>query len=175
MKTRDGKTWREALRDGALSGTASSLTSTLALSACGRCENDDAMAPTNAISHWLWGERAAHQDGPSARYTLLGYAIHHASATLWSVIYEKYFGRYGERRTLAPAAAGAAAVAALACLVDYTVTPPRLRPGFEKRLSRPSLVLIYTSFGAGLLLRGLLAPRTSAPAPSFPVASRRWN
>ncbi|HXR55369.1 MAG TPA: hypothetical protein VN858_01135 [Casimicrobiaceae bacterium] len=38
-------------------------------------------------------------------------------------------------------------VSALACAVDYTVTPKRLRPGYELRLSKPSMAV---AFGAGL-------------------------
>lgn len=174
MRMRDTKSWGDALRDGALTGALSSLTSTAALAACGQCEDGEPLAPTNAISHWLWGDRATRQNGASARYTLLGYAIHHASATLWAVVYEKLFGRLGEQREAVPAIAGAAVVSGLACLVDYTVTPPRLRPGFEKRLSRSSLALVYAGFGAGLLLRGLFsARRAPVPVRAFPVASTR--
>jgi hypothetical protein len=49
-------------------------------------------------------------------------------------------------------------VATLACVVDCTVTPPRLTPGYEKRLSRRSLALVYLAFGAGLAAT-LLRPR----------------
>jgi hypothetical protein len=45
----------------------------------------------------------------------------------------------------------AAAVATLANIVDYKLTPKRLTPGFEKHLSRGSLALVYTAFGLGLV------------------------
>lgn len=151
------KSWNAAWRDGIRSGSLASLTSTAALSICGECENGSPHAPTNAISHWLWGERAEREDGASVRYTAVGYAIHHASATLWAVIYEKWFGTRAERRDVAAASAGAAVVASLACVVDLTLTPPRLRPGFEKRLSTGSLILVYGAFAAGLAVRGLAA------------------
>lgn len=153
------KTWPEALRDGAVSGSVASIVSTAALGSRGEQENGTPYAPTNAISHWFWGDRAARQDEPSARYTGLGYAIHHASSTLWAVLYEKWFGDRAEHGEILPAIAGGAAVAALACFVDYNLTPQRLQPGFEKRLSRPSLFLVYATFGAGLALRGLAASR----------------
>lgn len=153
------KTWQEAMRDGAVSGSVASVLSTAVLGARGERENDTPFAPTNAISHWFWGDRAAHHDEPSARYTAVGYAIHHASATLWAVLYEKWFGDRAERGEVAPALAGAAAVAGLACFVDYKMTPQRLQPGFEKRLSTPSLFLVYASFGAALAVRGLAASR----------------
>jgi hypothetical protein len=160
------KSWSTALRDGVRSGSIASLTSTAALAACGECENGSVNAPTNAISHWLWGSRAEHEDGFSLRYTAVGFAIHHASSIWWAIFYERYFGRHAERCELAPASAGAALVAGLACTVDYTITPPRLRPGFEKRLSIASLALVYGAFAAGLVLHGALRrklPRTSSP------------
>ena len=151
------KTWPEAIRDGAISGSVASVLSTAVLGARGERENNSPYAPTNAISHWFWGDRAARHDEPSGRYTAVGYAIHHASATLWAVLYEKWFGGKAERGEILPAVTGAAAVAGLACFVDYKLTPHRLQPGFEKRLSTPSLFLVYASFGAALALRGLAA------------------
>jgi hypothetical protein len=165
------KNWIEAACAGVLSGSIASLTSSAALAACGECENGSAPAPTNAISHWLWGERAARQDGASLRYTLVGYAIHHVSASFWAVLYEKWFGSLAERGETAPAAAGAALVSGLACVADYTITPPRLRPGFEKRLSTTSLCLVYAAFGVGLVIRGLAASAQRKPVRSFPFAS----
>lgn len=156
------KTWAQAIRDGAVSGSVASVLSTVALGERGQQENGSPYAPTNAISHWFWGDRAARHDEPSARYTAVGYAIHHASSTLWAVVYEKWFGEKGERREILPTLAGGAAVAALACFVDYKMTPRRLQPGFEKRLSTPALFLVYASFGAGLTLRGLAASRKPA-------------
>ncbi len=153
------KSWPDALRDGAVSGSAASVLSTAVLAARGEKEEDTPYGPTNAISHWFWGDRAARHDEPSARYTGLGYAIHHASATLWAVLYEKWFGDKAERGEALAAVAGAAAVAGLACFVDYKLTPQRLQPGFEKRLSTPSLFLVYASFGAALAWRGLAASR----------------
>lgn len=131
------KSWPEALRDGVATGAVASVLSTVVLALRGRRESGSTYAPTNAISHWLWGERAAHQNRPSARYTLPGYLIHHASSMLWATLYEKWFGRRGahDLRGAPPAQVlGAAAVSALACFVDYQLTPQRLHPGFEKRL-----------------------------------------
>lgn len=153
------KSWRQAARRGAATGSMASVLSTVALAACGERENATPYAPTNAISHWFWGDRAARRNGPSARYTLLGYAIHHGAATLWAVVYEKWFGEYAQRKEVVPAVAGAAAVAALACFVDYKMTPYRLQPGYEKRLSTPSLFLVYAAFGAGLAFGGMATVR----------------
>lgn len=40
----------------------------------------------------------------------------------------------------------------MACWVDYKLTPRRLQPGFEQRLSTPSMVAVYGSFALGLAL-----------------------
>jgi hypothetical protein len=154
------KSWSKALRDGAISGSLASVASTAVLSARGKKESATPYGPTNAISHWLWGERAARRDGLSMRYTVLGYGIHHASATLWAVVYEKLLGDKPEGKAVAPALAGGLATAALACFVDYKMTPQRLQPGFEKRLSSRSLVMVYGAFGLALAVRGLASSRT---------------
>ncbi|WP_019142506.1 hypothetical protein [Noviherbaspirillum massiliense] len=155
------KSWRQALRDGAVSGSVASVLSTAALSAYGEQEDGTPYGPTNAISHWFWGRRATQRDGPSMRYTALGYAIHHASSTFWAVIYEKWLGEHAEQKSLVPAFAGGTAIAGLACFVDYTLTPRRLRPGFEQRLPRRSLFVVYAAFGLGLALRGMVASEES--------------
>lgn len=151
------KTWSEAIRDGAVSGSIASLASTAALSACGRGENRNAYAPTNATSHWVWGEHATSQGKPSMKYTALGYGIHHASSMLWATVYEKMFGKRAEDKALEPALAGGLAVAALACFVDLKLTPQRLTPGFERHLSARSLFLVYATFGLALAVRGFAA------------------
>lgn len=165
------KTWGQALADGLVSGSIASIASTAVLTVRGVREADTPYAPTNATSQWVHGEQAAYHDEPSVRHTAVGYVIHHASVTLWAVIYEKCFGEHAERgdpADIAKAAAGGAAVAAMACFVDYRLTPRRLRPGFEKRLSRASLFMTYASFGAGLLVRGLTK---AAASPRRPKAS----
>lgn len=149
------KPWSEALRDGAVSGSVASLASTAALATCSQFENGTPYAPTNATSHWLWGRRALRQDRPSVRYTAIGYGTHHASAILWASLYEKLFGEQAERGNTAAALAGGTAVAALACLVDYKLTPPRLQPGYEERLSKSSLAVVYGVLGLSFALRGL--------------------
>lgn len=156
------KTWSEALRDAMLSGSIASLASTAVLSACGKRDARAPLAPTNAISHWLWGDRAMAQDDVSGRYTGIGYAIHHASSTFWAVFYEKWFGARAERREAGAALGGGMGVAALACFVDYKLTPKRLQPGFEQHLSMRSMALVYATFGASLALRGWMTPRGSS-------------
>ena len=157
MSREDRKTWSEAIRNAAISGSVASLTSTAVLAARSASENGTPFAATNAISHCLWGKRALREDNLSAHYTLVGYGIHHASAILWAAIYEKLFGARADDGQTASALTGGAAVAALAYAVDYTLTPQRLRPGYEERLSKPSLLLAYGALGLSFALRGLIS------------------
>lgn len=153
------KDWTTAIRDGAVSGAAASIVSTAVLSAMGRREAGSAYAPTNATSHWIWGDRAALQDAPSWRYTALGYVIHHASASFWAVIYEKWLNASGRREPVLPAIAKGAAIAGLAAFVDYQLTPRRLQPGYEMRLSRKALLAVYAGFGLAMAARSALVKR----------------
>jgi hypothetical protein len=151
------KSWSEALRHGAISGSMASIATTVLLNLRGEQENGTPYAPVNAISHWIWGDRAADRNDPSVRYTVAGYAIHHASSTLWATVYEKWFGDAAEQRSVIPALAGGATIAALSCFVDYKVVPKRLRPGYEMRLSTRSLALVYGLVGVTLPVRGLIS------------------
>lgn len=154
------ETWKTAVQRGLVSGATSSLLSTAALALMGRREDGSPYAPTNAISHWYWGDKAAQQDRASLRYTLTGYAIHHTSATFWAVLFERACGELLDRRAAATTLAAGTAVAGVACFVDYEMTPRRLRPGFEQRLSRPALALVYAAFGLGLAAGAMLCRRS---------------
>lgn len=146
--------WPEAFKRGLISGSVASVSSTLVLALLGRQRSGSASAPTNATSHWIWGDRAGRVEGVDGRHTGLGYLIHHASAVFWAVLYERY------RSTPAPklrTLRDATATAALASFVDYRLTPRRLTPGFEMRLPRRDLTLVYGSFALGLAATSLLA------------------
>ncbi|HKO68995.1 MAG TPA: hypothetical protein VJU53_14430 [Burkholderiaceae bacterium] len=142
-------TWKRAFNRALLSGTCASILSTVALAARGLRETGSALAPINAVSHWYWGDRATRVDDANVKYTVPGYLTHHATSVFWAVFFEKVFGshmRGRSGRTLAMSAA----TAAMACFVDYQMTPKRLTPGFEHRLSKASLFFVYTAFAVGL-------------------------
>ena len=155
------KTWSESVRDALVSGTVASATSTAVLAACGAAQAGSPYAPTNAISHWYFGDRAARQDRPSWRYTAAGLATHQGASVLWGTCYEKLAGARRNRNTPAQNLLDAALVGALACFVDYRLTPRRLMPGYEQRIDRRALFAVYTSFAAGLALGGALLSITS--------------
>lgn len=147
-----------ALGRGLVSGSIAAVASTLVLLMRSKKETKSAFSAQNAVSHWIWGEKAKHQHELSVRYTVLGYAIHHASAVFWGVIYERVVR---SQRPLSPPAEllRASAFAGVANLVDYRLTPHRLKPGFEHHLSKKSLVFVYAAFAAGLAAGHLLQQR----------------
>ena len=151
--------WTTAMKRGLMSGGSASVISTLALAALGKRETNSVFAPTNAVSHWIWGDKAFKHDGPSLRYTLTGYLIHHASATFWGVLFERLLGRKLDNKSVAATLATSAAATAVACLTDYKATPPRLRPGYEERLTTPSVALVYGAFAVGLFAATMLMHR----------------
>ena len=151
---RRGQIIRQALWSGAISSVVSSV----ALAICGRLEGGTAAGPNNGPSQWIWGRSAAYRRNLSMRYTLVGYCVHHATATGWALLHEAIFGRDKARQSTQQRLARGAATAAAACLVDFTLTPLRLRPGFEAQLSRPSLLMVYAAFGLGLASRWSRSP-----------------
>jgi hypothetical protein len=142
--------WRRAARRALLSGSAAGLLSGIALSACSNVEQDAPAAALNGPSQWLWGEREARTRRATLRHTLIGYVIHHAASIFWATLHERQFG--AGPRSAARACVEAAVTASTACVVDYRLTPPRLRPGFEKHLGPESLFIAYAAFAAGLAL-----------------------
>jgi hypothetical protein len=141
-----------------IDGSLASVLSGAVLAWRGRRETGHAMAPLNAPSHWIWGREALHRNHTSLRHTGLGSAIHHASSLMWGGFYRLLQSRR-RQPTATSAVVDAAAITALAALVDLRLVPQRFTPGFERRLSTRALVLVYLSFGAGLALGGVMAQR----------------
>ena len=149
--------WTQALQAAIVSGTLASACSTLVLAWRGQRDTGATAAPLNAPSHWLWPS-ALRQDRPSLRYTLTGALVHHLASIFWACLYER-MAPHGRARGAGRALRDAAAVTVVAACVDLQLVPPRLTPGFERRLQRRSLTGVYLAFGAGLALAGLLAAR----------------
>ena len=167
------------LRNAITSGSVASLLSAMMLAHRGRRDAASAAAPVNAVTHFLYGDRAYRADAPSLRHTALGYAVHHASAVLWALLYESILRRIAHssnrgrkvplsdraptakppRLTTGELVASAAVVTGIAALTDLRLVPPRLSPGFEHRLEPGSLVLVYAALAAGLVLGAALLRR----------------
>jgi len=145
------------IRHALVAGSLASLLSAGALALAGRRENRSAAAPVNAVSHWYWGDRALRRRRVDARHTLTGYLIHHGASVFWAGLYAWTARNTPALRTPAGALLGSLPTAALACFVDFRLTPSRLTPGFEHRLSRPALTGVYFAFALGLAAGSLLA------------------
>lgn len=145
-------------RAGVAAGLAAGLTSWLAMAWRGRRDAGAATIALNAPSHWLYGPRAVNQRGVSWRYTAPAVLIHFGSAVFWGVL-------HAHRRT-GPAhpVRDAAASTATAAFVDLALTPRRLRPGFDQRLSPSGLAWVYGAFALGLLLSDRARARGRGPA-----------
>ena len=138
--------------------TLAAVLSTAILLWRGRRDTGHAVAPINAVSHWFWPAQATRRNEPSWKHTGTGVALHVGSSLLWSTVY----GWLRARRrapTATNAVVDAAAVTAVAAVVDLAVVPKRLTPGFEQRLAKPSLAAVYGGFALGLALGGTLAMR----------------
>jgi hypothetical protein len=134
------------MRRALLSGSVASVACTLVASVLARSRTRSLASASNATSHWIWGEPAKWRRRPDMRHTAVGYAIHHASAIFWAVIYE----RWRAARNTPPPLVAAGAISTLAYVVDYHVVPPRLTPGFDRHLTKRGMLLAYGAFAAGL-------------------------
>lgn len=147
------KSWRQAVSDGIGPGTLAGAITSIVAALRGRVETGSALAPINAPSHVLWGDRAAAVRKATLRHTALGYLINTVAGIFWAAVLEKLFGRVIARRGASAALLGGAATAGIAYLTDYHLVPKRLTPGYEKRVSGRSLLLIYgvlaLTLGAG--------------------------
>ena len=150
------KSWRDTFQNALVSGTVASVASTISLSLRGKAELDKSAAPVNGPSQWIWGRHAPYQNRFSLRYTIVGYLIHHAASVFWAVWYERLRQRLPAAENPAGVVAPAVATAAAAYTVDFHLTPQRLTPGFEHRLSKRSLLTVYGTFALGLAATALI-------------------
>jgi hypothetical protein len=163
-----GKTWWKAIRNGFVSGTVASIASTISLLVLGRVELSETAAPLNGPSQWIWGMRAPFQNHFSFQYTLAGYAIHHAASMFWAILYERLRQHLlqGSQEKNKSILGPAAVITTAAYVVDFNLTPGRLTPGFEKRLSKRGLFTVYGTFALGLAAGAWIGARM--PSRCFP-------
>ena len=142
--------WGKTLRKAMVSGAVASVLSTISLAFLGKSELDRTAAPVNGPSQWIWGRHAPFKNRFSWQYTVVGYAIHHAASVFWAIFHEKH------QEQLDPATGSGALIVpaivttAAAYVVDFYVVPKRLSPGFEQRLSKGALFIVYGTFALGL-------------------------
>ncbi|MGH8762939.1 MAG: hypothetical protein ACREUR_06855 [Nitrosospira sp.] len=160
---RSHKTWSQAFRSGLVSGTVASIVSTISLAIFGKAELDKSAAPMNGPSQWIWGRHAPYENRFSLRYTVVGYTIHHAASIFWAILHEKLRPRLNPARSKTATIAPAIATTVAAYIVDFYVIPERLTPGFEHRLSKHSLLMVYGTFALGLATLALMDRYCTAP------------
>lgn len=146
-------------------GTAAALLSMSTAAARSRIENRRADTALNAQSHIVWGGYPPADAGPHRRNTVVGATLHAGAGFFWAAVFETLFGRWARRSDL-HAAAGGAATALGAYVIDYKLVPQRIRPGFEFHLSRHSLHCIYAALAGGLAL-GAMCTRRRESAPEI--------
>lgn len=168
------KSWNRAIRKGFVSGAVASITSTISLSVLGKTELGDSAAPMNGPSQWIWGKHAPYQNRFTLRYTIIGYVIHHAASVFWAIWYERLRQRITSTKTGSAVLAPAVMTTVAAYVVDFHFTPKRLTPGFERRLSQRSLLIVYGTFALGLAATALLGrwPARQAHTRKKPAALR---
>ena len=131
-----------------VSGGIAAITSTLALAVAAVGEDRSPFQPLNATSHWLNGDRSADRRRFDLRHTGVGLGTHVAATAFWALFFEaSMIAR--PTRDIGVMARRAAAIAALAATVDYTITPKRFTPGWELVLSKRSMALVYAAMAAG--------------------------
>ncbi len=167
-------TWSETFRAALASGGWAAGLSSLALTVTGQLELGDPIVPNNAPSQWVLGEQAAYEPRVTFRHTVVGVVIHAAMSVFWATLHERWIAAARPKSTAprvpahaptpATILARAGLTAALACFVDYNLTPRRLRPGFEKHLSRQALAVVYAAFAVGLAMPQLQRERGIRPA-----------
>lgn len=149
--------WHNTLRTILISGSVASIASAISLSLLGKSELNRFAAPLNGPSQWIWGRHAPYVNRLSFRYTFVGYTIHHAASIFWAIGYEGLRRRLPPPETTSAVLAPAVVTAVAAYTIDFYLIPKRLTPGFENRLSKRSLLLVYGAFALGLAAPALLA------------------
>jgi hypothetical protein len=112
-------TWPDAVKNAALSGTAAGALSAAAMALSSKLEGNNAVAPLNGPSQWLWGEDGARETRATLRTTLPGIVIHQLTSIFWAAVHERTFGRNARKHPVAMQLVGGAASAATAFVVDY--------------------------------------------------------
>lgn len=133
-------------------GTLAALLSTAVLGLAGRRETGSAAAPINAVSHWYWGDEALHHQRADLAHTASGLATHEAASLFWAGLFTWATRHRPALRTPSGVVLGSIATSALACFVDFRLTPRRFTPGYEHRLSKKALAGTYALFAVGLAL-----------------------
>lgn len=137
---------RDVLVQGIRTGLAVSAATSAVLAFAAAARGRPAVAPSNATSHWMHGEKAGATVDIDAEHTALGQATHTGASIFWSVL----FHAWRKRRSPGTLMGDAVATAAVAGVVDYAVVPKRLTPGWELVLPKSDIALTYAVMALAL-------------------------
>ncbi|WP_447598209.1 hypothetical protein [Nitrospira sp. Nam80] len=128
------------------SGTYAGLCMSTAIGLIGKMMIGTTAAPLNAISHIVWGHKAACANNWSMKYTGSGLILNQLACLFWAGCYEALVD---EKK---PAGfSKAAAVSAVAYLTDYHAVPRRFTPGFEFVFTRRMFPFLYAALAISLV------------------------
>jgi len=139
------------LKNGIITGIVGAAVTTAVIAAYGKARTGDPWTPFNGIAHMLFGETAANRDGFVPRETLVGLGLNGTAIVTWGVLYEAIAGRTAFPVSLLTGSAASA----LIYLLDYHIFPPKLRPGFDKRLGSDAILAAYLFLAAVFALSPL--------------------
>ena len=150
-------------------GAGAAVGAVAAIMTLAKAEGKPALAPVNASSHWLWGDKAGRQTEADLEHTGIGGATNICAGLMWGGLLGAHFQR--RRPTSVGIVRDGAVMGAIAGLLDYGLLPRRLSPGWELVLSGRSVVLGMASMAAGAVIGGFAA-RAHEDAKEWPSLRR---
>lgn len=139
---------REYVKSAIETGILAAGVTTLAAASVGTLEQNDPLAPINAVSHIAWGDEAARHSEASLKYTGTGLVLNAMAVAGWAILHVACFQK--QSRSLDRALALGAVTSAAAYVTDYHIVPQRVTPGFEKVVKPRSLLMIYAALAGAL-------------------------
>lgn len=128
------------------SGTYAGLCMSTAIGLIGKTTIGKAVVPLNAISHILWGHKAARADNWSMKYTGSGLILNQLACLFWAGCYEILVNENRQAGF-----SKAVAVSAVAYVTDYHVVPRQFTPGFEFVFPRRTFPYLYAALAISLV------------------------
>jgi hypothetical protein len=144
--------WKDALAEGAVSGSIAAVLSAAVVAVAGKRESGSAIAPINAVSHWMWGEEAAQDETVNVRHTGVGAVTQLLAGMFWGTLHALLRPHVRDEDVVPAAIAGGIATSVAAGVLDYGLIPKRLTPGYELRVSNRAIVAAFAAIAVGVAI-----------------------